>query len=390
MDAAGTESTLKDLFSKYISSKRRFDRKFYENLSSHTTKLLFRSDHAREIAMQLAPVLNGIFLAPVFVFGPEGSGKSRVLFEVYVNFRQIVKEKDLDIRVLFIDCADERFSTPYKFFSSLATLLGVPTPHTGLSLSLAISNFREALSSYSAVVLFLDNFASVAKKLKPPAMEALKHPRVFILAASRNPADFGENWPLLKRLFHPKEVYLPSYTAEEVFTILKEKLNGYADLVTEPALRMIAAYAKRKEGGVKLAIELLKHASILAERLLSPVTPEIVKKAFDELYTEKLHELIETLSSHHRVILKALVNLSAFKAEVSSTELYQRYLDLCKEEGIKAVSYRRFFDIISELDSLGIVSAIVVSKGRYGRKTIVTPRGEVLSALEKDLSILEV
>jgi len=48
-------------------------------------------------------------------------------------------------------------------------------------------------------------------------------------------------------------------------------------------------------------------------------------------------------------------------------EVYTIYRQMCHEIQMEVLTQRRITDLISELDMLGIVNAMVVSKGRYGR-----------------------
>ena len=47
--------------------------------------------------------------------------------------------------------------------------------------------------------------------------------------------------------------------------------------------------------------------------------------------------------------------------------MFNIYKRLCEEIDADVLTQRRVTDLISELDMLGIVNAVVVSKGRYGR-----------------------
>jgi len=47
--------------------------------------------------------------------------------------------------------------------------------------------------------------------------------------------------------------------------------------------------------------------------------------------------------------------------------VFNIYKNLCAEIDADVLTQRRVTDLISELDMLGIVNAVVVSKGRYGR-----------------------
>jgi len=52
---------------------------------------------------------------------------------------------------------------------------------------------------------------------------------------------------------------------------------------------------------------------------------------------------------------------------INTGEVFSIYKRLCEEIDADVLTQRRVTDLISELDMLGIVNAVVVSKGRYGR-----------------------
>ena len=55
--------------------------------------------------------------------------------------------------------------------------------------------------------------------------------------------------------------------------------------------------------------------------------------------------------------------------EISSGKLYDEYKELSKQD---AVTYRRIFDFINELELLGIISTNTISRGRgKGRTNII-------------------
>jgi cell division control protein 6 len=67
-----------------------------------------------------------------------------------------------------------------------------------------------------------------------------------------------------------------------------------------------------------------------------------------------------------------ILNISALNQNVSlqnitTGEVYNIYRKLCKAIDMDILTQRRVTDLMSELDMLGIINAVVVSKGRYGR-----------------------
>jgi Cdc6-related protein, AAA superfamily ATPase len=63
----------------------------------------------------------------------------------------------------------------------------------------------------------------------------------------------------------------------------------------------------------------------------------------------------------------AIILLSKKQKSLTTGEVYDVYKSLCKRMKLESVTLRRVSDIISELDMVGVISAKVVSKGRYGK-----------------------
>ena len=60
-------------------------------------------------------------------------------------------------------------------------------------------------------------------------------------------------------------------------------------------------------------------------------------------------------------------NKSWTDKRILTGDVFHAYEKLCANNGIKMLTQRRISDLIAELDMLGIISAKVISKGRYGR-----------------------
>jgi cell division control protein 6 len=78
------------------------------------------------------------------------------------------------------------------------------------------------------------------------------------------------------------------------------------------------------------------------------------------------------------------------KRRFSSGEVYNMYRRVCNLIDMDPLTQRRVTDFVSELDILGLINAVIVSKGRYGRtKEIVLsiPSMQVRAAIQEDYSI---
>ena len=56
---------------------------------------------------------------------------------------------------------------------------------------------------------------------------------------------------------------------------------------------------------------------------------------------------------------------------ISTGDVFDTYVKLCKQIGYQDLTQRRVGDLINELDVLGMIRANVVSKGRYGRTRVI-------------------
>ena len=65
---------------------------------------------------------------------------------------------------------------------------------------------------------------------------------------------------------------------------------------------------------------------------------------------------------------------------MTTGEVYEIYKELCKKTRYNCLTQRRTADLISELDMLGIITARVISKGRYARTREIQ-----MSSSSKDL-----
>ena len=54
-------------------------------------------------------------------------------------------------------------------------------------------------------------------------------------------------------------------------------------------------------------------------------------------------------------------------SKVSTSQSYETYRGLCQEQKTRALTQRRFCDMVGFLDLYGLTNARIVSLGRYGK-----------------------
>ena len=90
--------------------------------------------------------------------------------------------------------------------------------------------------------------------------------------------------------------------------------------------------------------------------------------AESHLEVDKAIELINALATQQRLALQAGYRLlSKGASKVSTSQSYETYQSLCLEEKTRALTQRRFCDMVGFLDLYGLINARIVSLGRYGK-----------------------
>jgi cell division control protein 6 len=254
-----------------------------------------------------------------------------------------------------------------------------PVPMTGWPTDRVYSTFFEAVDYHErVVVIMLDEIDKLVEKSGDDTLynlsrmnSELETSRVSILGIS-NDLKFTEFLdPRVKSSLGEEEIVFPPYDA----TQLRDILSARADIafvenaLSEDVIPLCAAFAAQEHGDARRALDLLRTAGELAERgQTERVDEDHVRDAQEKIELDRVVEVVRTLPTQSKVVLFAVILLERNGAQnINTGEVYNIYRRLCDEIDADVLTQRRVTDLISELDMLGIVNAVVVSKGRYGR-----------------------
>jgi cell division control protein 6 len=254
-----------------------------------------------------------------------------------------------------------------------------PVPMTGWPTDRVYSTFFEAVDYHErVVVIMLDEIDKLVEKSGDDTLynlsrmnSELETSRVSILGIS-NDLKFTEFLdPRVKSSLGEEEIVFPPYDA----TQLRDILSARADIafvenaLSEDVIPLCAAFAAQEHGDARRALDLLRTAGELAERgQTERVDEDHVREAQEKIELDRVVEVVRTLPTQSKVVLFAVILLERNGAQnINTGEVYNIYRRLCEEIDADVLTQRRVTDLISELDMLGIVNAVVVSKGRYGR-----------------------
>ena len=118
------------------------------------------------------------------------------------------------------------------------------------------------------------------------------------------------------------------------------------------------------------------------------VSEEHVRAARDKIEQDRVEEVIKTLPTQSKLVLYSIVLLEEQGVRnITTSAVYNMYKQLCPLVETDFLTHRRITDLIAELDMLGILHTIVISKGRYGRTkeiTLSVYSGKLKSILQQD------
>jgi cell division control protein 6 len=203
--------------------------------------------------------------------------------------------------------------------------------------------------------------------------------------------------PRVKSSLGEEEIVFPPYDANQLRDILthRAEVAFEGDALTDDVIPLCAAFAAQEHGDARRALDLLRTAGELAERDQTDVVNEDhVRQAQEKIELDRVVEVVRTLPTQSKLVLFAIITLEKNGVQnINTGEVYNVYQRLCEEIDVDTLTQRRVTDLISELDMLGIVNAVVVSKGRYGRTkeiSLSVPIDETEAVLMSDSRLSDI
>jgi len=441
------------LFDNLLSGEPIFENKEVLRPSYTPDELPHRTDQINNMATILVAALRGETPSNILIYGKTGTGKTASAKFVSQELQKTSQRYDVPSEVQYINCEvtdtqyrvlaqlantyiqqnrewiDDRTSEledllkrarddPTALFetefddprdvedriASLAADRGEmdDVPMTGWPTDRVYNKFFEAVDYVERVaVIMLDEIDKLVEKSGDDTLynlsrmnSELENSRVSIIGISNDLkfTDFLD--PRVKSSLGEEEIVFPPYDANQLRDILQHRseVAFKPDVLSEDVIPLCAAFAAQEHGDARRALDLLRTAGELAERdQEDTVTEAHVRRAQDKIELDRVVEVVRTLPTQSKLVLYSIMVLEKNGVHnINTGEVYNIYKRLCEELDTDVLTQRRVTDLISELDMLGIVNAVVVSKGRYGRTkeiSLSVPIEETEAVLRADSRI---
>jgi len=365
-----------NIFENILRSPRIFKNREVLRHTYTPDDLPHRDEQIRMLATILAPALRGETPSNVLIYGKTGTGKTATVKFVGRQLEEMSKRLNVECKVHYINC--ELVDTQYRVLASIANALGRKVPMTGWPTDQVYEEVKKALDSKNqTVIIVLDEIDKLVKKGDDVLYNLsrinaeLERGKVSIIGISNDLKFKSYLDPRVISSLSEEEIIFPPYNAEQLKDILEQraKLAFYDGVLDDDVIPYCAALAAQEHGDARKALDLLRVSGEIAEQEnANKVTKDHVKKALKKIERDHIAEVVRTLPIQSKILLFGMIILEKSGHKKFTTgEVYTVYKNLCKRVGIDILTQRRVSDLISELDMLGIINSIVVSRGRYGR-----------------------
>lgn len=392
-----------DIFGRLLKSEGIFIDREAMRHTFIPSELPHRVKEINNIASVMVPALRGETPSNIFIYGKTGTGKTAVTKFVGKQLINKGKETGKEVNFIYINC--EIVDTQYRLLQNITNHFinewSERIPFTGWPTDEVYSKLIKMVDNNGGVtVIILDE----VDKLKGDEAlynlsrinSSLKNAKVSIVGIS-NDLRFTEILdPRVRSSLGEENMIFPPYDADEIKDILKQRANIALkpNSLEDDVIPLCSALAAQEHGDARRALDLLRISAELAERVNSKkITKKFVKLAQNKIEVDRILEVVRTLPSQSKTILLSVLlqeknnKRTGMLSAITTGEVYDVYKELCKKMRADSLTQRRIADLISELDMLGIITARVISKGRYGRTreiNISSSTEEIFKILKED------
>jgi cell division control protein 6 len=390
------------LFDRFLQADQLFTNRELLRSTYIPGMLPHREKEITELANILSPAVNLEAPSNVLLFGKPGIGKTAVVKLVGGELQKRGDALGKEIRCIYINChlTDSLYKILTQIGQQFTGEQGGAIPSSGLPADVLLTKIISCIDTRKQVLLVvldeIDRIKDDAALYTLTRMnEQLRLARVSLIGISNNLrfTDFLDA-RVNSSLGQETMVFNP-YDAQQLQDILRVRCEQALrpNVLSDEVIPLCAALAAQEHGDARRALDFLRVSVELAERKHDRlVTGKHVRLAQNKIERDRITEVVHNLPAQERLVLHAISRLQQYHdrmettAPITTGEIYHQYTDLAKAVQYTRLTQRRIADFISELDTLGIITAEKISKGRHGttREVRITSSAAALVAILRE------
>ena len=342
----------------------------------------FRDAQMRELAFQIRPGLRGGRPLNTVCKGLPGTGKTTSIRKLFAEIEETTKK----LVPVYINCQidNTKFAILSQIYKKLA---GHLPPSSGTSFKQVFDAVARILIKEEIVLLVaLDdaNYLLYENEINKVlytllrSHEAYEGTRIGVMViVSDLDVDLTRAVDArVASVFRPTEIYFPPYENAEIQEIMRARvMQGLFQGVLSEELLDLVVEQTQKSGDLRVGIDLLKRATLSAERAARrSINREDICGAYEISKYLHLSHTIKTLKNEERLILKSFAERSAKEHEMNAGDVYKSVRESL------SIGYTRFYEIVKKMDAMRLIN--LQYRDGKGRTRIITLRYDPAKVLE--------
>ncbi len=370
-----------NIFEKILGQESLFvDRKAFEH-GFEPSRLPHREHEVGSLVKNLVDALQGHIPSNMLLYGVPGAGKTVVTRYVLAQLREKGSELNQNVCTYEINCRS--IDTKYRVVQYMASQLNERgdqvIPFTGWPTDRVLDTLIHRMDRLGGVhIIVLDEIDNLVSRAGDGLLynltnlnTRLKNARCCIIGIS-NDLNFTQQLdPRVTSRLSQEDIVFHPYGALEIKNILSERVETglKLEVLKTGVVDLCAALAAQEHGDARRALDLLRISVQKAEQSSQiKVDTRHVKMAQSQLEYDQVTPVLKTLPLHQKLVLFSVcLNEQNGLRNIITGDIYRTYSDACFKIQVDPLTTRRVSALLNELDTLGLIMARNVSKGRGGR-----------------------
>ena len=387
------DAELDRIISKVQKEKKVFVKKSALDTSNQPEKIVSRVNEVEKIVRYISDYEQQQTVPLVSIYGRSGTGKSTLVRYVCNYFPEI--------KLCFVNL--RKAKTVFGTINLILNELDQPSLASAQGMNLGMEKIRKAILTITTLekkklfVLALDEFDVifydkrgnpsdfVYKLVEMQAELKSKGCLAMIFTISNNVlSDYDLDDRIRSRIGN-SEIFFKPYTKEETLKILQQRSEeAFGKKIDEKVLEECAKISFLEHGDARRAVDLLRVSAEIAAKEKKDLLVKHVKDASKQIQKDRVEEVISSLSHHSKLICLVLASktFGLDKMQHSTMSIFEKYKEYVQSE---PVSYRRFSELLKDLENTGLIISDTRSNGQKGYRSefqlVVDPRivGEMIN-----------